>query len=196
MAKLISNIGKQFVNEDIDVRSKLRQSFLVGASVEEACAYAGVPLDVFRDWEYTYIELDKIKAYMYSNKLKEYKDITPNEDINIELLDKLVKNNNYGIDIYTLIKQCKEAQAEIVIYHLSNIRQPKKKKDTDWKASAWWLERTNPERYGKDSKGDKEEKVVEKISVEFVGSDSQESINRLKELEKEVKESLNIVDEN
>lgn len=200
--KLVANIGKKYINpeEDFDVRLTLKKCFLVGASVQEACDYAGVHISVYKDWEYTWEEINKIKEYMYINKLSSYLDIKDdgsNIDINVELLKHLKKNPKFGDDVFKLITTCKKAQAEVVIYHLSNIHNPKKGgKAVDWKSSAWFLERTNPERYGKDTKGDKEEKVVEKISVEFVGSDSQESVDRLKELEKEVKESLNIVDEN
>lgn len=200
MAKLISNIGKQFINDDIDVRSILKRSFLVGASTEEACAYAGVPLAVYRDWEYTHDCYSNIKSLMYSGKYKSYSDITIEDidtyNINTELLNKLIKNNNYGLDIYNLIETCNKAKAECIIYHLTNIYSPKKKKDSDWKSSAWYLERTNPARYGRDSKNNGDEVVIDKIQVNYVSSDSQASVERLKELEKEVKESLNITDEN
>lgn len=39
------------------------------------------------------------------------------------------------------------AQYNRINYHIQNIRDAGKK---DWKASAWWLERTNRERFGKN----------------------------------------------
>lgn len=198
MGNLICNIGKQFVNENIDVRSKLKNAFLVGASVEEACVYAGVPIRVFRDWEYTYNELSNIIAYMYSNKIKSYKDIDITEDIgnndiiNIELVKRLQKNDKFGLDVYTLIKQCKEAQSEVVILHLSTIRQPKKRKDGDWKASAWFLERTNPARYGRKDADAALENAIDtkttKITVEYI--DPKSADERLKAMEELVKAEI------
>lgn len=197
--ELIGNIGKRYVNDKQDVRSELVKALRVGASIQEACAFVGVPLDVYHNWEYTYNELDKIISYMYSHKIEEYIDIDTDsiqeEDINIYLVNKLKKNKYYGSDVYTLIKQCNKAIAEVTIYHLQNIYSPKKKKDTDWKASAWFLERVNPDRYGKNPTNE-ETATVSKIEVEFVNPDKTETKDRLKDLEQEVRESLNIIDGN
>jgi hypothetical protein len=195
--KLIGNIGKEYINgQDKDVRVALRDCFRVGASVQEACDYVGVPRTVFNNWEYTYNELNKIKSVMYSYKLTEYIDITDNMieeyQLNIELVNKLKKNILFGNDVYKLIESCNKAKAEVIIYHLTNIRSPKKNKGADWKASAWFLERTNPARYGRK---DADEALANEtdihtavIPVEFI--DPKTADKRIAEMEEQVRKEI------
>lgn len=195
--KLIQNIGKEFIDgEGKDVRISLKKAFQVGASTQEACAFAGVPLATYEDWEYTHKCISDIKACMYSYKLDNYTDITESMieeyNLNIELISKLIKNPTYGLDVYKLIDTNNKVKAELSIYHLTNIYSPKRKKDIDWKASAWFLERTNPDRYGKNPTTDDDEIVVDKITVEFVDPSKDETRQRLEKLEQEVKESIKV----
>lgn len=197
---LICNIGKKYINpkDNIDVRTSLTKCFRIGASVQEACDFAGVHISVYYDWEYTFEELSKVKDYLYTNKLSNYEDIDINNiigsniDINVELISRLKKNPNFGSDVFTLIEQCRQAQAAVIMHHLEKIHSPSRTKG-DWKSSAWFLERTNPERYGRFPSTEDKEIMVEKITVEYVDANKQTTQDRLANLEKEVKESLKTV---
>jgi hypothetical protein len=45
------------------------------------------------------------------------------------------------------LERVKKAEAEAV---LSRVRQISRAADTSWQAAAWWLERTQPDEFGRD----------------------------------------------
>lgn len=197
MKKIVGFIGKRFINEERDIRNTLKTALSVGASIDEACDLACIPKQVYEDWEYTHSLMTNIKSLMYALNITEYVDITDeilstytDYDIDRDLLNELKRNKYYAQDVYDLIEKCNYYKAKVIIYHLSNIHSPKKKTN-DWKSSAWYLERTNPDRYGRNPNVKDKDTTIDKISIEFVDPTKQDTQDRLKALEQEVKDSLN-----
>ena len=76
-------------------------------------------------------------------------EVAPDDEIYMEFLDST-----------------KKARAEAEAYHLKNVRDAG---ETSWQASAWWLERSHPDRWGRRERvevvGKDEGPVV--IKIEF-----------------------------
>lgn len=198
MKKIVSRIGKDFINETHDVRNMLHKAFKVGASVDEACELARVPKKLYDNWEYTHHLISEIKNLMYSLNLDNYTDITDeiindntDYEIDIYLLNELKKNKYYANDVFMLIEKCNQYKAEVIIEHLNRIRYTSKQKNNEWKSSAWYLERINPIRYGKkdpDKIESKDDIKTEKITIQYI--DPKSADERIKNLEQLVREEI------
>lgn len=187
MAILVGEIKEPKENLD-----RLLQAFRVGSPVDTACSFSKICKWAYLNWLYTYQEICRLNNYLSENKINNIKELTE-DDINrgcldIDLIQHIKKNKAYGETVCAFMKKVEEARAEIVIYHLTQIRAPKH--GSQWNASAWFLERTMPGAFGRkdaDAQAEKEE-VVNKIEVQYVDPDRDN--DRLKKMQKIVDEEL------
>jgi len=62
---------------------------------------------------------------------------------------------------------CK-AEQEAEVYYVQKVRDAARSKET-WRAAAWWLERTKPERYGTGKYKEFSAENIERIFRKFMG---------------------------
>ena len=99
------------------------------------------------------VGLSKSSYYSWINRAKKIEksddEVAPDDEIYVEFLDSV-----------------KKARAEAEAYHLKNVRDAG---EISWQASAWWLERSAPDRWGRRERvevvGKDEGPVV--IKIEF-----------------------------
>lgn len=104
-----------------DVQVKIVQALKAGNTMDTAATYAGIHRDTFRSW---LKRATKEKARVADNpKARILKDEAP------------------YVALYDAIEQ---AMAEAEVFHVTNIANAAK---TDWKASAWILERRFGEKW-------------------------------------------------
>lgn len=107
-------------------------------------------------------------------------------------------NNNFKIyanQILEIIKKCDSLRSEIVLYHLTSIKEGSRLKGSNTNASQWFLERTLPDIYGKkemDRPTEEELMKTKKVQIQFVDPKSAESLDRIRNMEREVEQQLGL----
>ena len=95
----------------------------LGMYQNQAAAMAGIAESTFHYWK---VQGEKAEA-----RTEEDQELTAQEELELEFLE--------GV---------KKARADAEALHLANIRKAGEDTRT-WQASAWWLERSFPERWGR-----------------------------------------------
>ena len=112
----------------------------------------------------------------------------------------------FADEVYEFINECDTLRSEAVLYHLNEIRKSAGKRGVNTQSSQWFLERAVPEHFGKkdtitqriegnmhqtfSSDGDVDKPALPPIKVEFINPNSNDSLNRLKEMENKVKDQV------
>lgn len=79
---------------------------------------------------------------------REVKVKIENETKQLKELYKIKTNLRFDqLKVVTLLTLCEKGKAYTISKHIKNIT---KHSDSDWKASAWWLERTDRENFGRN----------------------------------------------
>jgi len=100
----------------------------------------------------------------------------------------------YADEVFEIIQKCDSLRSEIVLYHLTAIRDGARTRASNTNASQWFLERTLPDVFGKNdpTKTDIESITQTKeVKIEFIDPDSNDSIDRVRRMEQQVEEQLN-----
>ena len=109
-------------------------------------------------------------------------------------------------EVYDFINECDTLRSEAVLFHLQEIKKAAGKRGINTQSSQWFLERTMPEHFGKTEKvtqeikgsmhqtfnsvGDDDKPALPPIKVEFINPNSNDAMNRLKEMEDKVREQV------
>lgn len=110
------------------------------------------------------------------------------------------KNNKkfreYADKCYEVVKECDTIRSQLALYHLDKIRSSTdKNKRINASGSMWFLERTLPDFFAKPSDKatiDSESKtVVEPVKVEYVNPNTQETKDRIAEMEEDLIRKFN-----
>lgn len=119
------------------------------------------------------------------------------------------KNNrtfkNFADEVYDMISEFDNLRSEAVLLHLSTINKSAGKRGVNTTSSQWFLERTMPEHFGRvdktinksesqvtiNNEGEPVGQGLPPIKVEFIDPTTEESKNRVREMEKLVHEQLN-----
>lgn len=98
----------------------------LGHYINQACAMVGIAESTYHYWRKT---AEEIEDQVQDGSIEE-DDLTESDLLLLEFLESV-----------------KRARAEAEAFHLKNIREAG---DTgSWQASAWWLERSFPDRWGR-----------------------------------------------
>jgi len=127
------------------------QALTAGNYVEVSCAYAGLSVATVYQW------LEKGKA----EKAESRRDNGQKPDIHkttyIELLEAI-----------------ESARAKAIVGNVAVIQ--KAARDGTWQAAAWWLERTNPQQFGRKIQAEVTGRIsiddLERRMLELIGDDS------------------------
>lgn len=100
----------------------------------------------------------------------------------------------YADKVYDIINECDSLRSEIVLYHLTAIRDAARQRGGNAVSSQWFLERTMPEFFGRqdtinqniETKGTAPAPVV----VKFVNPKDAESKDRVKMMEQTIMDEL------
>lgn len=157
----------------------LIESVRIGIPIKYACQKAQIPEFYYFKW---------LKLYNDYIQECESKEIEIEEDVinPSKELDKS-KKTEFSYTPVSLILKIKEAYADFVIEAHNKVVVGGK----DWTSSAWLLERRARDEYGKEEKPLETNNQVQGIKIVYVDSNSEDSQERLKKLEKEAQESIN-----
>lgn len=95
----------------------------LGNYINQACAMVGLAESTFHYWRK---EAEKIEKNLETGEIAE-----------TDLLDSDVR-------LLEFLESVKKARATAESYHLGKVRE-----DPSWQSSAWWLERSFPDRWGR-----------------------------------------------
>ena len=112
----------------------------------------------------------------------------------------------FADEVYDFINECDTLRSEAVLFHLNEIRKSAGKRGVNTQSSQWFLERAVPEHFGKNERitqkiegnmhqtfsadGDMDKPSLPPIKVEFINPNSNDSLNRLKDMEERVREQV------
>lgn len=104
------------------------------------------------------------------------------------------KNSNkfrkFANQVYDVISECNKLRSEVVMKHLQNIERSSHNKKMNASGSMWFLERTLGELFGRPSDKVKVDESapspVGSITVEFVDPNTDESKNRVEDMEQRI----------
>jgi len=127
----------------------LLQALSAGNYVEVSCAYAGLSVGVVYQW------LEKGKA----------------EKTRIENGDLADPTKKTYLELFEAIES---ARAKAIVGNVAVIQ--KAARDGTWQAAAWWLERTNPQQFGRKIQAEVTGRIsiddLERRMLELIGDDS------------------------
>lgn len=97
---------------------------------------------------------------------------------------------------YEIISECDKIRSKLALLHLSNIKNSVDKKNRlNASGSMWFLERTMSDFFAKPIdkaiEASKEQQQVEKVQVEYVDPNTQDSKERLLEMEADLEKKIN-----
>lgn len=193
----------------------------VGTPITLACSIAGITTSMYYLWVEiaSIVEYAKEQDFLAEQK-KEYGNILDLDGMREDMSEEnestehfkssikafkqpkgsaLLKYRNdnefheYADKIYEIIRNCDKNRTEIVMYHLSSIRDAARKKGGNAQSSQWFLERTLPQYFGKkDPNVNKEdtEKKTASIQIEYVNPRDKDSIDRVREMEEMLEKQI------
>lgn len=127
----------------------LLQALTAGNYVEVSCAYAGLSVAVVYQW----LE----KGRKEKERIANGGTPDPNKATYVELLEAI-----------------ESARAKAVVANVAIIQQAAR--SGTWQAAAWWLERTNPQQFGRRVQAEVTGKIsiddLERRMLELIGDDS------------------------
>ena len=92
----------------------------------------------------------------------------------------------YADEVCAILDKCEQMRNEIVIFHLSCIRDAAKQRGMNSISSQWFLERTCPNQFGRKDlgqEGSSGKEEAKAFQVKFVDPNSAESKDRVKAME-------------
>ena len=96
--------------------------------------------------------------------------------------------------VYAIIEDCDRMRSEIVMYHLTAIRDSARQRGASSNASQWFLERTLPEYFGRvktpEEIENENKKKVETVEVKFISPDNKDTTQRVRDMETLVEHQL------
>lgn len=96
---------------------------------------------------------------------------------------------------YEIITECDKIRSKVALVHLNNIRMSVDKKNRmNASGSMWFLERTLSDFFAKPNEKEPESErpgAIEPIKVEYVDPNSDETKDRVAEMEQELQEKIN-----
>jgi len=127
----------------------LLQALSAGNYVEVSCAYAGISVATVYQW----LEKGRQEKQRIENGGKP----DPNKATYVELLEAI-----------------ETARAKAVVANVAIIQQAAR--NGTWQAAAWWLERTNPQQFGRKVQAEVTGRIsvddLERRMLELIGDDS------------------------
>lgn len=211
--------NKYKLNVDDTQIENLKKSFQAGAPLDVALAYAQISKYTFYYWVSianvvrACKEADFVKEQEEMNKIGiDLSSIREQIEIDSESIFRTGVNAYFNPDpraikkyrensafrvfanqVYEIICDCDKRRSEVILYHLTAIRDSVKKRGAPPVSSQWFLERTLPKQFGRNFvQEENENKVVKPVQIEFVSPDKKDTQERVKAMERTVEVELGI----
>jgi hypothetical protein len=203
-------------DEQID---NLKKAFQAGSPLDVALSYAQISKYTFYYWVSianvvrAVKEADFVKEQEEMNKIGiDLSSIREQIEIDSESIFRTGVNAYFNPDpraikkyrensafrvfanqVYDIILECDKKRSEVILYHLTAIRESVKKRGAPPTSSQWFLERTLPRQFGRTFLPEENDKrPVEPIKIEFVSADEKDTKDRVKAMERTVEVELGI----
>lgn len=205
---------KYSINASEEQIDKLVKSLKLGSPLNIALQFANISATTYYYWVAMYSivleiksqdELEQMGANMLGVSIESIKDLALNNNpkkktsMNAYIepsAESLMQYRNqhrfrkFANDCYEIVNKCNEARAGAALNHLNSITKSVNDKRINASGSMWFLERSFAEYFSKPSEKAKEEEVnkvpVEAIKVEFVDPNTDETKQRIKEMEEQI----------
>lgn len=184
--------------------SKLYGALRYGSPIRTALKYAGITHAKYRYWlsihavvDYCHeqeeiSEMEKAKSPLAILRKKAYETATaldmdgntiePDPEMCL-LYTRSDKFREEADSIWEIIEKCEKAQTSSILSHLQRLNNESTSKQAV-SASQWFLERALPVQFGKQEP--ETTPNIQPVKVEFVKSDSETSLKRIEDMEKEL----------
>lgn len=203
IAKKCGKVDNKAMKKSDDL-SKLYGALRYGSPIRTALKYAGITHAKYRYWlsihavvEYCHeqeeiTEMERAKSPMAIIRRRAYETATaldmdgnaiePDPEMCL-LYAKSEKFRDQAEEIWEIIEKCEKAQTSSILSHLQRINNEGTSKQA-MGASQWFLERALPVQFGKQEP--EHTPAIQPVKVEFIKSDSESSMKRIEDMEKEL----------
>ena len=196
---------------------KLRKAIHVGSPLGIALTFSGISWTTWYYWN----EIAAVVSYCKERDMIQNEKKNVKSGISFDAIQESVENarsessmtNSKGVrepsgeaitkyrtnrtfqafadKVFAIIQDINSLRSEIVLYHLTAIRDAARQRGTNSNATQWFLERTMPQYFGKAEKNEEQATAtVKSVKIEYIDSESKDTQERIKAMEQLVEHEL------